>query len=95
LRVFLFLAVLDLDAQTFINILVGICAGLGGWVLNSVRQSVSRLQDQDQALADKVQRIEVLVAGQYVKRDDMDKLTSAIFAKLDRIESKLDGKQDK
>ena len=86
---------LDLDAQTFINILVGICAGLGGWVLNSVRQSVSRLQDQDQALADKVQRIEVLVAGQYVKRDDMDKLTSAIFAKLDRIESKLDGKQDK
>ena len=85
----------DLDAQTFINILVGVCAGLGGWVLNSVRQSVSRLQDQDQALADKVQRIEVLVAGQYVKRDDIDKLTSAIFAKLDRIESKLDGKQDK
>jgi hypothetical protein len=42
-----------------------------------------------------VQSIEVLVAGSYVKRDDMDKLTAALFAKLDKIELKIDGKADK
>jgi len=83
------------DAQTIINIMAGAIGILFGWVLNNVRQSVMQLQQQDQSLADKVQRIEVLVAGEYVKRDDMDKLTAAIFTKLDRIESKLDGKADK
>ena len=39
--------------------------------------------------------IEVLVAGHYVTRPDMDKLGDAIFKKLDRIEGKLDGKVDK
>ena len=48
-----------------------------------------------QPSADKVQHIEVLVAGTYVKRDDMEKLGGALFAKLDKIEAKLDGKADK
>jgi len=46
-------------------------------------------------LAAKVQTIEVLVAGSYVKRDDLDKLTHAIFVKLDKIEDKIDSKVDK
>lgn len=53
------------------------------------------LKKTDAELADKVQKIEVLVAGDYVKRDEMDKLGDALFKKLDRIESKLDGKVDK
>jgi hypothetical protein len=35
------------------------------------------------------------VAGSYVKRDDMDKLTTALFTKLDKIEAKIDQKADK
>lgn len=84
-----------MDTQTAFNIAVALVAFLGGWVLNSLRDSMKSLQKSDNDLADKVQKIEVLVAGQYVKRDDMDKLSLALFAKLDKIEAKLDGKADK
>lgn len=39
--------------------------------------------------------IEVLVAGAYVKKDEFGASVAALFAKLDRIEDKLDGKADK
>lgn len=81
--------------QTSFNLAVAIGGFLGGWVLNSLRDNIASLQKSDKELADKVQGIEILVAGSYVKRDDMDKLTAALFAKLDKIEAKLDGKADK
>jgi hypothetical protein len=84
-----------MDIQTAFNIVLALVAFLGGWVLNSLRESIKSLQVTDSELATKVQHIEVLVAGSYVKRDDMDKLTAALFAKLDKIEAKLDGKADK
>lgn len=64
-------------------------------LINSARDSIKELHKQDITLADKVQHIEVLVAGNYVKRSDMDALTTALFAKLDKIENKLDKKVDK
>lgn len=84
-----------MDMQTSFNIAVALVAFLGGWVLNSLRESIQNLNKSDKELADKVQHIEVLVAGQYVKRDDLDKLIHSIFSKLDRIEAKLDAKADK
>jgi hypothetical protein len=84
-----------MDTQTAFNVVLSLVAFLGGWVLNSLRDSIKALHSSDSDLADKVQRIEVLVAGQYVKKDDLDKLTAALFAKLDKIDSKLDSKADK
>lgn len=84
-----------MDAQTIINIAIGLVGALGGWVLNNLKSSIDELRKADSLLADKVQHIEVLVAGTYVKRDDMDKLGAALFAKLDKIENKLDSKVDK
>ena len=81
--------------QTVFNIAIAIAGGLGGWLLNNLRDSIKSLQDADTALTKNVQAIELLVAGNYVKRDEMEKLSTAIFAKLDRIESKLDGKADR
>lgn len=81
--------------QTLFNIAIAIAGGLGGWVLKTIWQELKDMQSTDARLADKVSSIEVLVAGQYVKRDDLQVLSSAIFAKLDRIEDKLDGKVDK
>ena len=74
-----------MDFQVAFNLAVGLAAFLGGWVLNSLKQSIDNLQRQDQALADKVQHIEVLVAGQYVKRDDFDRVCNKIFDKLDKL----------
>lgn len=84
-----------MDTQSLINILFTIAGAMGGWILNNLKASIEALQKADATLADKVQHIEVLVAGTYVKRDDLDKLSSALFHKLDKIESKLDNKQDK
>ena len=68
---------------------------MGGWVLKGVHDAIEHLQITDSNLAMKVQEIEVLVAGNYVKRDDLDRSIAAIFLKLDRIENKLDMKVDK
>ncbi len=84
-----------MDAQTIINIAIALAGGMGGWILNNLKASIDDLRKADSALADKVQHIEVLVAGTYVKRDDMDKLGAALIAKLDKIELKIDSKMDK
>lgn len=81
--------------QQIINILVGIVGTAGGWWMKVMHESLKDLQREDKQLADKVARIEILVAGDYVKKGAFDKLADAIFAKLDRIEDKLDGKVDK
>ena len=83
------------EMQTLFNIAVGLVGALGGWILNTLWTEIKSMQATDNKLADKVAAIEILVAGQYVKRDDIQVLSSAIFAKLDRIEDKLDGKVDK
>ena len=84
-----------METQTAFNIVLSLVAFLGGWVLNSLRDSIASLQKTDSELADKVQHIEVLVAGQYVKREDIKELTAALFSKLDKIETKIDQKADK
>ena len=84
-----------MEMQTLFNIAVGLVGALGGWILNTLWTEIKSMQATDNKLADKVAAIEILVAGQYVKRDDIQALSSAIFAKLDRIEDKLDGQVDK
>ena len=84
-----------MDFQIGFNIAVGLVAFLGGWIMNNLRDAMQALQLADKELVDKVQGIEVVVAGQYVKRDDFQDFSKAIFTKLDRIEDKMDGKADK
>lgn len=88
-----------MDTQTIINILFATAGGMGGWILNNLKSSIESLQKADTSLADKVQHIEVLVAGTYVKKNDMERLENALFTKLDKMEEKLDRieerKQDK
>lgn len=84
-----------MDFQVSFNIAVGLVGALGGYVLKSVSENLKSLQQADTVLTDKVQKVEVLVAGQYVTQDAMSRLSAALFAKLDKIENKLDSKQDK
>lgn len=84
-----------MDIQTLFNLAFGAIGALGMWILNGLKDSMNSLQKSNSDLAGKVQAIELLVAGTYVKKDDMDKMLNALFAKLDKIDSKLDGKADK
>lgn len=84
-----------MDFQTAFNIAVGLVGFFGGWYVKSIADSLNNLREADTKLTDKVQHIEVLVAGQYVRREDLHKHMDDIFSTLRRIEEKLDGKADK
>ena len=66
-----------------------------GWLLKTLWNAVTALQDADKELSDKVANIEVLVAGQYVRRDEFQGAMNRLFEKLDAIEDKIDSKADK
>ena len=81
--------------QTYLNYLFGGINIVFGFLLKVIWDSYKELKRTDATLAEKVNSIEVLVAGQYVKRDDFDRVANAIFVKLDKISDKLDNKADK
>jgi len=81
--------------QSSLNWFFGI-VNLGlGVLMKMIWDSYKALKETDKELADKVSNIEVLVAGQYVKREDFAAVTNQIFSKLDKILDKLDQKVDK
>jgi hypothetical protein len=81
--------------QTIINWALGLISMLGGFLLNALWQSVKDLQSADKDLADKVAAVDKVVAGDYVRRDEFQDMTKALFQKLDRIEDKVDRKADR
>lgn len=83
------------EAQMLFNIVAGVAGALGSFVLKSQWDAIKDGQKDRENLAKKIAEIEVLVAGDYVKKADVDKLGDAIFRKLDNIENKLDRKADK
>jgi hypothetical protein len=84
-----------MEFQALFNAAMGALLLLGGWFMRIMWDSLQGLQKQDRELADKVGKIEVLVAGEYVKKDDFDRVIERLFDKLDHIELKIDNKADK
>lgn len=81
--------------QSLVNWLLAGFGALIGFLLNAVWQAVKDLQKSDKEIAAKVAEIEVLVAGDYVKKNEFQDNIKALFAKLDKIEDKIDRKVDK
>lgn len=81
--------------QTIINWLGLGISGAAGFFMRSMWQAVRDLQKNDKDLSAKVSSIEVLVAGKYITRDEIDRKLNAMFKKLDGIHAKLDSKVDK
>ena len=87
------------DGQTLFNILVALVGVFGGYYMSSIKEAISKLQQTDKEMVVKLQEMEVLVIGQYVKQPTfdhaLDRLSETLITKLDKIESKLDSKTDK
>jgi hypothetical protein len=83
------------ETQIFFDVAVAVIGAMGGWILNTVWNSVKELQREDKELADKVAAIEVLVAGRYVTRDEFNSTLSQVFAKLDTIRDMIAKKADR
>lgn len=73
-----------MESQLVINILIGVAGGLGGWALNSLSRSITRIEDRIQDLP-----------HQYVSREDYRVDIADIKGMLVRIFDKLDEKADK
>lgn len=77
--------------QTIINWTIGIGGTVVGIFIKSMLDSIKDLQKSDKEMADRMGSIEVLVAGTYVKRDELREL----MRKLEQIDVKLDRKANK
>lgn len=77
-----------MEPQTIINALGFIVIAGMGWHLATLHR---RLHEQARDNAE----LKVLVAGDYVKRNELQEIVKVLFAKLDRIEEKVDRKVDK
>ena len=84
-----------MDYQELYNVAMGFVMLLGGWFMRIIWDSLNKLQEADKDLADKLSKIEVLVAGEYVKKDEFSQAMLRLFEKLDHIEAKIDSKADK
>lgn len=81
-----------MDYQVLFNVVLGGFSALVGWLMNNIYQSIRELTRADRDLIVKMNEIEVLVAGTYVKRVEFEAKVDAVFVKLDSIEEKLDRK---
>ena len=82
-------------SQTIINAIIGGFAAAGAFILRVIWEGLRELQKADVDLAAKISEIQLLVAGNYVKKDELDGVIKALFTKLDKIEDKLDKKVDR
>lgn len=83
------------DWQAAFNIAIGFGGAMGGWFLKSVGDAISDLRNKDAALGAELHQVHLLVADNYVKRDEFKSSLDAMFESLRRIEDKLMHKQDK
>jgi hypothetical protein len=81
--------------QIVFNVFIVLIGGWGGWTLRTFWTAITDLQKADTVIKDDLAHVRVLVAGQYITRDDHDRKYDALFVKLDRIYDKLDAKADK
>lgn len=81
-----------MDFQDAFNMALGVVLAGAGWWLNTVYKAVCDLAKEDRALAEKLQAVEVLVAGEYIRRIEFENKMDAVFNKLQAIDEKLDRK---
>ena len=82
-------------SQTMLNAIIGGFAAAVAFILRVIWEGLRELQKADVDLTSKISEIQLLVAGNYVKKDELDGVINALFTKLDKIEDKLDKKVDR
>jgi hypothetical protein len=73
-----------METQAIFNVIVGIAAFFGGWVLNNITKAIDRLDDDVRKLP-----------TTYVSKDEYHRDIAEVKTMLGKIFDKLDGKVDK
>lgn len=84
-----------MDMQILLNMTFAAAGTLMGIMLNRLWTTVDHLADTDMKLAEKVQNIEVLVAGRYITRPELEGMENRLVTRLDMIWNEVKNKADK
>lgn len=84
-----------MDFEDAFKIAMGLAAFFGGYMLRTITKKLEELQKTDSDMQNNLHRVEVLVAGEYVKHSDLEKVMLPISQQLQKIYDKLDAKADK
>lgn len=84
-----------LGLQSLFNIFIAFAAFVMGIAMNRLFSKLDSLTAQDKDMAEEIKDLRVSLPTYYVMKEDLQRLSDALFTKLDSIEGKLDKKQDK
>jgi chaperonin cofactor prefoldin len=77
-----------MDMNLIINIVLGVCLSVGGWFVRQMWDAVQNLKSD-------IQRIEVELPTNYVRKADLDARLDKIDETLEKIFDRLNTKADK
>tara|TARA_R110000796_G_scaffold69170_4_gene157986 strand:+ start:5127 stop:5387 length:261 start_codon:yes stop_codon:yes gene_type:complete len=81
--------------QTLLNWLIFTLGAIMSAILHTIWGAVRDLRAEDKAISQKLASIQILVAGDYIRKQEFDRVIDRLFVKLDSIEASLVSKQDK
>lgn len=84
-----------MSTQELISTLLAICIAGLSWFLVTLWNSVKALGEADKETTKNIQKLEVLMAGKYIPREEFEQKLNSVFEKLDRTYEKLDGIYEK
>jgi hypothetical protein len=77
-----------MDYQDLLNIILGVALSVGGWFVRQMWDAVQNLKSD-------IQRIEVELPTNYVRKSDLDARLDKIDESLEKIFDRLNTKMDK
>ena len=81
--------------ETYLHSAITIVVGVFGYMLKVMWDSVKDLQRDDERLLAKINDLQVAIATDYAKREELRGEFKSFRDTLDRIEQKIDQKADK
>ena len=85
----------EVSFQTLFNIAIALLVSMGGFIVNRLFNKLDELVKQDKELSKEINQLSISLPTTYVMKEDLRRLSDALFTKLDTIEAKLDKKEDK
>lgn len=80
------------DYQVLFNITIAILGTIGGWFLKAFYESIRELQKADFRLNEEIHKVSLLIAGDYAKQSDLEKMENALVNKLQSLDEKMEQK---
>jgi hypothetical protein len=81
--------------QVLLNWLVFTLGAIMSAILHTIWGAVKDLRAEDKVITQRVASMHILVAGDYIRKQEFDRVIDRLFVKLDSIEASLVSKQDR